>query len=366
MNNTNKENQLKKEFILFKSVSLKDKYNFYEYISVMVDWWVSLTEALESAKDKTSSVYFKQKIQDLITFISSGDSFSKAMKKVPNIFPNSETSIIESWETIGQLSSSLMKLSDNLKKIQDLKSKIMWALTYPIIIFCFFLLALSIVLIYVIPAIKPMFDDGSIELPFSTRALLTTSDFVTNNFLLIFLFVFTIITFFVWYKNTKTGRETIEKFLFSMPLIWKIYKNYILANIANNISNLVWSGINIVKSLSLTSKATNSLIYQSIFEDVIVKVSKWETIVSSIESVDKDREFFSKDFLQMFSVWEKTANIESISDKLYVQYQKEVDYSLSNLTKWIEPLALLIWAFFVLWFASAIFMAITKVTQSVW
>ncbi len=28
---------LNKKFILFKKISLKDKYNFYEYLSVMID-----------------------------------------------------------------------------------------------------------------------------------------------------------------------------------------------------------------------------------------------------------------------------------------------------------------------------------------
>lgn len=362
--NPEKQNN-KKDIILFKKVSIVDKYNFYEYMSVMIDWWIWVSEALESAKDKVWSLYFKEKIGELITFISSWDSFSKAMKKMPNIFPQSETSIIESWETIGQLSSSLMKLSESLRKLHDLKNKIIWALTYPIIIMCFFVLALAIVLIYVVPAITPIFADSNVELPSSTKALLMTSDFVRNNFLLIILFCFGAFVWLQAYKNTATWRLAIERFAFSFPLVGKVKRNYILANVANNLSNLVWSWINIVKSLTLVSKATNSLIYQTIMEDVIAKVSKWQSIVSSIEEVDKDREYFTRDFLQMLSVWEKTANLEKVCDKMHIQYQKEVDFSLSKMTKWIEPIALLIWAVFVMWFASAIFMAITKVSSTV-
>jgi type IV pilus assembly protein PilC len=46
--------------------------------------------------------------------------------------------------------------------------------------------------------------------------------------------------------------------------------------------------------------------------------------------------------------------LESISLKLSNQYIKEVDYSLANLTKWIEPVAILLAATFVTWFAFAI------------
>ena len=362
----NKNKNQKKDIIFFKKVCLVDKYNFYEYIAVMLEWWIWITESLESVNSKISSPYFKEKIRELIIYISSWDSFSKSMKKIPSIFNTWEISIIEAWETTWQLSKSLLKLSEDLKKIYDLKNKIKWALTYPLIIFLFLLLSLSIVLTYVIPAIEPLFEDSELELPFSTKALLITSDFFINNFLFLFLFIATTFVFLVWYNNTRKWRESIESFVFNFPLVWIIYKNYILANIASNLSTLIWAGLNIVKSLSLVWKWTNSIIYMNIFEDIILKVSQWEWIVKSMEDVDYNKVYFPSDYLQMLSVWERTANLEQISEKISHQYQKEVDYSLGRLTTWIEPIAILFAGGFILWFAFAIFGAILKMTQSVW
>ncbi|NVP17096.1 type II secretion system F family protein [Candidatus Gracilibacteria bacterium] len=358
-------NNISNEIILIKKVSIIDKYNFYEYISVMIDGGVGITDSLDSVNSKISSPYFKQKIKELVTYISSGDSFSKSMKKIPSIFSASEVSVIESGESIGQLSKSLMKLSEDLKKVHELRNKIKTALTYPVIIFLFLFLALFIVLTYVIPSIKPFFDDAGIELPLATKSLLATSEFIINDFWFIFLFLATTIVFFVGYKNTKSGKIAIEHFIFSTPLIGKIYKNYILANIASNLATLIGSGINIVKALSLVSKSTNSYIYMELFDEIILRVTKGGGIVKSIEEVDINKEYFTSDYLQMLSVGEKTANLESISLKINKQYEKEVDYSLARLTKWIEPLAILFAGMFVLWFAFAIFGAILKVTQTV-
>jgi len=89
-----------------------------------------------------------------------------------------------------------MQLSDDLKKIHDLKNKIKNALTYPLIIFLFLFLALIIVLAYVIPAIQPLFVDAEIELPMATKALISTSDFIINNawvLLLLFATLFVVI-----------------------------------------------------------------------------------------------------------------------------------------------------------------------------
>ena len=112
-----KEQNKKDDFIFFRSVSNTEKYNFYEYLSVMVDAWVWFSDALESVQNRLTNLFFKEKIQELNTYIASWDSFSKSMRKVPQIFNIWEISIIEAWEQTGKLVQSLQKLSDDLKKM---------------------------------------------------------------------------------------------------------------------------------------------------------------------------------------------------------------------------------------------------------
>ena len=351
--------------IFFKKVSDLDKFNFYEYLSVMLNSWVWMWETLESVLDKVNNIYFKQRINQLFLFVTSGDSLSRAMKKDPNVFSSNEISMVEAWEATWTLDLSLLSLSNNLKKTYGLKKKIKWALTYPLIIFLFLFLAIIIVLTYVIPAIMPLFEGVESELPITTQALIWTSDFLKNNFLLIGLFFFSIFVFLVWYKNTETWREKLDNMILNMPLIWKVYRNYVLSNVSWSIWNLIWAWVPTLKVLKLVGKSSGSVVYERIFELITKKVEGWEKIVDSMKQVDEDGFYFPSTFLQMLSVWEKTANIESISKKMYQQYNREVEYSLDSLTKWIEPIAILLAAVFVIWFVFAIFGAIMKVTTMI-
>ncbi len=352
--------------IFHRKVSLVDKFNFYEYLSVMLDGGVTISETLDSVQTKIKNTFFKEKIQELQTFVSSGDSFSKSMKKIPQIFSAWEISIIESWETTWKLSISLWNLAENLRKSHDLRSKIKGALTYPIIIFLFLILAVVIVLAYVIPSVSQLFETTEVSLPVATIALIATSDFVIYNWGYIILFILSILVFFYGYKNTDKGRANLDYILLSLPLIGKVYKNYMLASFSTNLWSLIASGVPVVKSLSLSGRALDNLVYEAHINEVIVKVSGWQKIVDSLAEVDPNHELFPLDFLQMLSVWEKTASLDKVSKKLTDQYTREVNYSLDSLTKWIEPIAILIAGIFVLWFAFAIFGAILKVTQTVW
>ena len=350
---------------LFQRVSLSEKFNFYEYLSVMLDGWVTISEALSSVQSKIKNEFFKNKIAELATFVWSGDSLSRSMKKIPQVFLPWEIAMIESGETMGKLSEALWHLSENLRKSHDLRSKIKASLTYPSIIFLFLFLAITIVLAYVIPAVSQLFETSETDLPFATTALIATSDFVIEGwYLIILLFALALILFFA-YKNTDSWKLNIDYFLLHLPLFGKVRKNYMLAMFATNLGTLIASGVSVVKALSLSAKSLDDSVYENYVNQVITKVTQGEKIITSIESVDPEYDLFSIDFLQLLSVWEKTASLDTICKKIATQYTREVDYSLERMTKWIEPLAILVAGIFVLWFAFAIFGAILKITQTV-
>lgn len=361
----NNEERIYDNFYFFKKVSLVDKFNFFDYLWMMLEWWVTIWEALDSVTTKIKNHYFVNKINELKMYVSSWDSFSKSMKKIPMIFSVSETAIVESWETTGDLPKTFLKLSEDLKKVHNLRQKIKWALTYPFIIFLFLITAVLIVLTYVIPAILPVFETSWVELPFATKMLISVSGFIRNNFLSLVIF-FTLI--FIWlefYKNTIKWKLAISNFILKLPIIWNIYRSYILSIFASNLWTLISSWIPILKALKLTSKSINNSEYEILILEISDEVARWSKINEAMSSVDKQGFYFTHDFVQLFSVWEKTASIDIVTKKLSTQYSIEVDNSLSSLTKWIEPIAILIAWLFVIWFAFAIFWAILKVTQTV-
>ena len=354
------------KFYLIKKVNVKDRYNFYEYMATMVDWWVTVPDALMSMLDRVTNPYFAQKIKELKIFISSWDSFSRAMKKMPDVFPGSEAAVIASGEESWNLVYSLIKLSDDLRSRYELSQKIKWAMTYPIIIFLFLIGAVVIVLLYVIPEVKTMFLEQGIDLPFATRALIATSDFLINHYVLLLFFLISGGIFFAGYLTTQTWKRSVNYFIINAPLIGKVYRNYTLAQISWSLGSLNAWGISIVKTLKLVWESTWSYIYSNLLDKVAKDVSQWKWLVESISDRDEAKEFFPQDFLQMLSVWEKTATIEWVTKKIKVQYTKEVDYSLQSLVKWIEPIAILVAWVFVLWFAFAVFGAILEMTDSAW
>lgn len=354
-----------KNFYLFKKVSYIEKSNFYEFLAIMLDSWVNFIQALDNFSQRTKNLYFKEKIDEIKTYVSSWESLSKAMKKMPDLFDDTETSITEAWEKSGSLVNSLESLSDDYKKIHNLRSKIKGALTYPIIIFLFLIVAVIIVMTYVIPMLKPLFETAQVELPFATIALIATSNFISNYFIHILIWIFLAFIWILAYKNTSSWKEVFDRLFLNLPLLWTLYRNYIISRISANLWVLISAWVPILKVLTLVWKSTNNVVYIEIFDKLISKVSAGSKIVESMLEIDPVHEYFPSDFITMLAVWEKTASIQRITDKINNQYTLEIDNSLASITKWIEPIAIASAGIFVLWFAFAIFGAILKLTQTV-
>ena len=95
-------------------------------------------------------------VDNLLFFVESGDSVNVAMRKLPNFFDEQEIAIVESGEQTGMIQKSFLAVAADLRSQEELRSKISSAMTYSIIIMIFLCIAISVVMIYVIPQLMPI------------------------------------------------------------------------------------------------------------------------------------------------------------------------------------------------------------------
>lgn len=349
----------------WNKINIKDKALLYEHLHNLIDWWVTATDALRWFLEKTQNPKLYLEVSNLLLFIESWDSFSTAMKKMPFIFSKKEVALVEAWENSWTLQRSFLSLARQLGEEEDLRRKVKWALTYPTIILLFLIFAIFVIMTYVIPKIRPLFDTTWVELPASTKALIYTSEFFTNDFYLIIIVLAVLVFSFRVYVKSNSWKKVIDDFYLNIPLVWVVYRNYILSQVASNLWLLIWAWIPIVKTFALTGDSSNNAIYKEAIYFISKSVASWKKITQSIEDTDPEHKYFTGDFVQMISAWERTSTINKVCDKIAIQYSREVDSSLNILMKWIEPSALFIAGIFVLWFALAIFSAVLKITETV-
>ncbi|MFB0965540.1 MAG: type II secretion system F family protein [Patescibacteria group bacterium] len=169
-------------------IGTKEKALFFEHLSNLVEGGVTVIQALHSFLEKVGNPRFYAEVSELVLLVESGDPVSTAMKKLPRTFGRAEISIVESGEQSGTLQKSFASIAVDLRSRDDIRLKLTGALTYPVVIMAFLMAAILVVMTYVVPKLVPLFQTSGTELPAVTAALMDTSNFVRDHFVLIVVF----------------------------------------------------------------------------------------------------------------------------------------------------------------------------------
>ncbi len=306
-----------------------------------------------------------REVSQLLLLIDSGDVMSTAMKKLPRTFDKSEISLVEAGEQSGTMQRSFTNLAEDLRNREELRQKLVSALTYPALILVFLAAAIVIVMLFVIPKLLPLFETAQTALPLSTRSLVATSNFIAGHYLIILFLLVAISGFGYVYLQSYSGKRMFDEIALKTPLIGNVYRNYCIVRIATTFGLLLGAGIPIIKTLRLTGESTNNALYEEAIQNVASSVEKGNKIAESFIAVDEKNELFPSDFIQLLAAAEKTSTINKICSKIATQYAREVDAAVATLVKFVEPTAVLISGMFVVWFAFAIFSAVLKITETV-
>lgn len=348
---------------LIHNISLKDKILFYDSIANLLDGGVTLLSALKWFSARLHDSTFKEAVDNTIFFVEWGDTMNVAMRKVPNFYSSKEIAIIEAGEQTWMLRTTFSSIAEELRTEEDLKRKVVWAMVYPIIILFFLVLAFLVIMVYVVPQIIPIITETGTNLSFAMRSLIFLSDFFRENIIFLLIFLIALWFIFQWYIRTDTWRRWIDKEKIYFPIFGEVYKNYLIVQTMATFHLLISSGVSIMKTLQLTWASSGNSIVEDMYRIMGTEISHGKKIYESMRQVDEGGMIFSADILQMVESAERTSTMDTVSKKISEQYKREVDASLANMVKFIEPVALLLAGGFVLWFAIAIFSSIMQVVS---
>jgi type II secretory pathway component PulF len=243
-------------FLFSSHVSVKDKVLFYESIGNLLDGGVTLLSALHGFSKRLSDGNLKDAVENTIFFVEGGDAMNVAMRKVQNFYTDKEIAIVEAWEQTGMLQVTFGSIAKELRMQEELRRKVIGALTYPFIILLFLTLALIVVMVYVIPQIMPIIAEVSGDLPLSTRSLVAVSNFMKENFLAALITIGAASLIFSGYSQTEHGKRFVDSQKLFLPLIGTMYRNYVVVQVMSTLHLLLDSGVSIIKALRLTGSSS--------------------------------------------------------------------------------------------------------------
>lgn len=319
-------------------VSLSELVQFTRQLSSMITAGLTLTEALSVLEEQTEKETMKKVLNEVLTDIEGGSSFSNALGKHPDVFKTVYVAMIRAAEEGGLLDKILARLADNLEKEKALKGKLVGALIYPLIIIISMLGVGMVMMFFVIPTIKGLYKDLGVTLPLPTQIILAVSDFMTHGWFLIVGLLILSLFIFSSYSRSQLGKRQLDGLTLKIFVFGKLRKLLILTEMSRTLGLLVGAGTPIIEALNITGETTGSIWYKDSLADVAKKVEKG---ISLGEALGEDTRF-PPILTQMGKVGEATGKLDETLLKVSTYFETEAEQSIKTLTTALEPLIMII------------------------
>lgn len=320
------------------SVSLVELWSFTSSMSLLTRNWMDVVSSLKETNETITNKYFKNKIQILIENISSSQKEThQYFWEFPEIFDHKFISILKTADQSWKYWDAFKEISDQIQieiRLKKLKKK---AKQQPTINIWVFIWVAMLMLVMVFPKLKDLFRNQ--ELPQITQIFLNISDFVINNFLIMFLWVIAI--FIIWKQamNNKSVRSFFDRLWLSIPVIRDWVKNSNMYVFANTFETLWYSGYDSLASLEqLRTSITNSVYLEEI-NKMISDYKTWsnrsETPITDVMRRNPHLwRTATSNIMILVSSWERVGKIHEPLRKEKDTFLKEYEESI-NKTIWI-------------------------------
>ena len=341
--------------IFKQKMSIDEKISNIRQIAVMTDAGIAIHDVLADIVTSSKNTATKEIFSAVANDINAGKSMSQALSPHKDVLGHIVMAMTKLGETTGNFSSAYHKLADILENMRDNKDKFMKAIRYPITVILALIMAFVVVIIYVVPKFKDIFNELGANLPLATKFLLATESFFSNYGVFIILaIVVAILLFRYFYKKSNSFRYSIDKVLAS-PKFYLIGKTVYLANMYNYtlvFGSLIKAGIPVSDALNTAVDVVENRYIKKQLETINVNIGRG---VGLYEAFDQTN-LFENMIVQMIKAGESSGQLDKMLDKVNGYYNMKFQRLIDNLSAYIEPIMLALIAGLVLLLALGIFM----------
>ncbi len=357
-----KVEEFKNYLLSFRKIKIKraNLIATMRQLAVMANAGIPLHDALNEIANSTNDKQLQIILKDIAESINAGISLSQSMEKYKDELGNLTIMMIKLGEQTGDMASALFTLTNILEKIDENVRKFKKAIRYPLITLGAMAIAFTILIVYVVPKFKEIFERFHAKLPLPTRILLNIEYIFTHYglYILLFLIASTIFVIFL-YRTNPQFKKSIDTFLLKLYLLKDIIYYAQLNRFMLVFSELVKAGIPVIDALENSISLVDNSYLQEKLEIVKTMVEKG----SSIEEAFAQTGLFENMILQMIAAGEASGQLDNMLQKITEYYGMKFDYILDNLSSYIEPIMLVIIAAMVLLLALGIFLPMWDMAQ---
>ncbi len=297
-----------------------------------------LAQSLELLKAQQTAPHFKALLDKVHQQVTTGVALSDAFLSLGDVFPRLYSNTLRAGEQSGELESVLQRFVEYQRIVEEMRKKIVAALTYPAVLVLLSVCLIILLVAKVIPSFAGFYVSFDSELPLVTRSVLGLSDFVQGNFFLLVLAgIAAVVSFKAWVR-TPTGRLITDRWRLKVPLVGRLAHLFALSQFSRSLSVLLGGGTPMVPALDTAASSINNMWISKLLMGCVQEVREGRPLSDSVE----DTRVAPAMALAMMRVGEATGALPEMLVHTSEFFDEEIEFALGRMVALFEPMILIV------------------------
>lgn len=293
--------------------------------------------------------------------VKAGAALSVAMEKHGRAFPYLYVASIRAGERTGDLPQTIRRYIEYLKRVGTLRKKIVSAIFYPAILVFFAFIAITLLLVYVVPTFSQVYADSGSQLPALTQLLIGFTSFLKRYFILGIVVGFGLLVALRSWKQSEAGRYAFDRFKLTVPIAGDVFTKYSVAGFTRTLATVLGSGIPIIESLRMSIGTLNNVFMEKRLFEAVQYVEEGGRLSTAFERIN----IMPPLALRMLGVGETTGALEDMLMDISNYLEDELEERMHLLTTAIEPAIMLVMGVVIGVIIIAMYLPIFKIAGTV-
>ncbi len=320
-----------------QSLSLKEKIDFTQTFLTLNKAGLPIIESLIFIEKDAASRQVRMLAQEIKKQIIAGYTLSDTISKYPNLFGQVYIGLAKAGEDSGEIDKTFERLIELLRKQGDIKGKVISALTYPIFVVLLAIAVVLVMLMFVFPAFKDMFDQQGKELPAITQFCINSGEFLKDKWAIIPLSIAAIVGSMIYLLRWEPSKRKFDEIVLKIPLFSDLIKAASFSNFLTVLQIAYDAGIPIIECLYLSRTTLSNSVMQDAIKLSIKKMQAGSHLSESLKAAN----IFPKMILFMVSTGEQSGRLGELMTQSVQHIDQQLDLIIDTLGKLIEPILLI-------------------------
>jgi type IV pilus assembly protein PilC len=319
-------------------VASQDFLLFNTQLRTLLRAGLPLAQSLDLLRSQQSDPNFRSLLGKIHQQVTTGVSLSDAFLSLGDTFPRLYANSLRAGENSGELEGVIERYVVYQRLVEDVRRRIVGALTYPAVLILLSICLVALLVIYVIPKFSDFYLQFGSELPLPTRIVLATAQFAQQNLLWVIVAVAALSFAYRVWSSSSRGRRIVDRWKLHVPVLGRLVHLFALSQFTRSMAVLLKGGTPMVPALDTAASSVKNAYISELFLGCVQEVQEGRSLSEALEDTRQTPEMA----LAMMRVGESTGALPEMLENTSEFLEEEIEFTLNRIVTLFEPAILVL------------------------